>query len=216
MRRPAAGVAACAPASGRAVRPRCRCRLRVAAGVVRSVPGWDPLPRLVPGQVAAARASAAERHRAAPRPSSSAVAADRPHAGGGAAASRRSSRVAGGRLATSSLPGRAVAAGGLAGCRWCSHSAREVRTALRSAPDGPAVLAAASARSGGGQGSPRSIASSPGVLIGGRSDGRRGPNSSKVVILGRFSTSAKMTSRSLRSSVSFSSSAEASESRMSR
>src|SRR5699024_8602420 len=63
---------------------------------------------------------------------------------------------------------------------------------------------AASSR-GGGHGSPRSIANSPGVLIGGLSEGSRSPNSLNTVILGRFSTVAKIRSRSLRCNVSFSS-----------
>ena len=80
------------------------------------------------------------------------------------------------------------------------------------------AIAALNAGSGTGFGhsSPRSIASSPGVLIGGLSDGMRPPKSSNIVSRGRFLTSEKIASSSARCSVSFSSSSPASVSRMSR
>ncbi|SHW13883.1 Uncharacterised protein [Mycobacteroides abscessus subsp. abscessus] len=69
---------------------------------------------------------------------------------------------------------------------------------------------------GGGQGSPRSIASSPGVLMGGLSEGIRPPKSSNMVNRGRRWTPEKISSSSLRTTVSFSSSAPARVSNTSR
>src|SRR5699024_11467964 len=55
-----------------------------------------------------------------------------------------------------------------------------------SAAGGVCCCGGAESSRGGGHGSPRSIACSPGVLIGGFSEGLRSPNSLNTVILGRF------------------------------
>src|SRR5205085_7998717 len=75
------------------------------------------------------------------------------------------------------------------------HDALPISFAADASAAAAEALAIATLNAGSGtglgHGSPRSIASSPGVLIGGLSDGIRPPKSSNMVSLGRFFTSPK-------------------------